>query len=324
MKLLITADIHAHRYKNLSRNRLYDIRDAMLWIGDQAREHDVDALVVAGDLFHSRKSLDIDVLYVIAEVIRHEWDDLKVVLLLGNHDISDTGEHNSLMIFEDDCTVVDEPCIVEFDETDVGFIPWTTQKKDVQDSIKLFQEHDCRYVIGHLGIKEGYYQHGVKAKSGIPAGMFKEFSWVVLGHYHAQQKVKNITYVGSPLQLNWGESGDTKSILIAEDDNLEFIENTKSPKFVVVEEKDDLDEISDNDIMQVSESLSDDVQEIPNEDIQIVPDVPESPSPRISFTSSRFTDIIKEWVEVNMPSEEGVSKEELISKGMEYLDENNS
>jgi DNA repair exonuclease SbcCD nuclease subunit len=49
---------------------------------------------------------------------------------------------------------------------------------------------------------------------------------VLLGHYHKPQEVKSgattAMYVGSPVQLDWGEKGDEKRFLVVDSEKLEL------------------------------------------------------------------------------------------------------
>ena len=69
----------------------------------------------------------------------------------------------------------------------------------------------------------------------VESNIFKNYRYVFLGHYHnAQTIANNVEYIGSPLQLSFGELEDTKNIIILEvneDDYItNYIKNTFSPQ----------------------------------------------------------------------------------------------
>jgi DNA repair exonuclease SbcCD nuclease subunit len=69
--------------------------------------------------------------------------------------------------------------------------------------------------------------------------IFKKWDKVFLGHYHAEQKLnEKVEYVGSPLQLSFGEAFQKKHIIIFDtyDLSTEYIENTFSPKHFIIKE----------------------------------------------------------------------------------------
>jgi DNA repair exonuclease SbcCD nuclease subunit len=70
---------------------------------------------------------------------------------------------------------------------------------------------------------------------------FSKWDHTFLGHYHAQQQVAdNVEYVGSPLQLNFGESFETKHICIfnPETGERKYVVNDFSPRHLVIPQAD--------------------------------------------------------------------------------------
>ena len=71
----------------------------------------------------------------------------------------------------------------------------------------------------------------------VDKNIFSNWKRVFLGHYHAYQKITNqIGYIGSPLQLSYGEAFDKKYIAVYDmaTDEIELIENTFSPKHFII------------------------------------------------------------------------------------------
>jgi hypothetical protein len=76
--------------------------------------------------------------------------------------------------------------------------------------------------------------------------IFNGWEKVFLGHYHAQQKLSDsVEYVGSPLQLSFGEAFQDKNIVIYnfENNKCTYIKNDFSPKHFILNE-DELDNYS--------------------------------------------------------------------------------
>ena len=65
----------------------------------------------------------------------------------------------------------------------------------------------------------------------------KHFNKVFLGHYHAYQSNKNITYVSAPLQSKHGDELSQHGFVIYnfETNTHEFIQNDMTPKFITYE-----------------------------------------------------------------------------------------
>jgi DNA repair exonuclease SbcCD nuclease subunit len=71
----------------------------------------------------------------------------------------------------------------------------------------------------------------------VDSSIFGGWDQVFLGHYHAEQKLDyNVEYIGSPLQLNFGEAFQHKHIIVydTETGEKEYIRNTFSPQHFIV------------------------------------------------------------------------------------------
>ena len=81
----------------------------------------------------------------------------------------------------------------------------------------------------------------------VGSDIFSNWDRVFLGHYHAEQKLdEKVEYVGSPLQLSFGEAFQSKHVVVFDtsDGECEYIENTFSPRHYILKEN----EIADYDL----------------------------------------------------------------------------
>jgi len=73
----------------------------------------------------------------------------------------------------------------------------------------------------------------------VDLGIFSGWEKVFLGHYHCAQSLNNkVEYIGSPLELNFGEAHQQKRIVVLDTDTLETesVYNTFSPKHLIIRE----------------------------------------------------------------------------------------
>ena len=71
----------------------------------------------------------------------------------------------------------------------------------------------------------------------VGPSLFQHYKHTFLGHYHAEQQINDkIEYIGSPLQLSFGEAFQTKHIIIFDGKTGKkvYIENDFSPKHLVI------------------------------------------------------------------------------------------
>ena len=253
MSIAITADFHIHNFNNYAsidpetgRNtRLLNVCKCVDWIGAEAAKKRCKTLFILGDVFHGRRSIDVTALEAGYECVRSLRDKhhLKVFIVEGNHDTSITGEGaRSINVFDDIAEVINEPEVVAVEGIKIGLIPYTESDGDVRKAIKRFTVEKVKIVMGHLGViggKVGPADIEIPGKIDLESLMPQSFLHVFLGHYHNYQKLGNLMYVGSPIQHDWGERGHKKGFVVFHERTGEamFIENTFSPKFILVDGK---------------------------------------------------------------------------------------
>src|SRR5690606_11013821 len=96
----------------------------------------------------------------------------------------------------------------------------------------------------------------------VDSSIFDGWDMTLLGHYHGAQELNDgVEYVGSPLQLSFGEAFQTKHIIVLDLETLEkeYIENTFSPVHLIVTPEDiehENYELKDNFVRLVTQDVS--------------------------------------------------------------------
>lgn len=180
-----------------------------------------------GDLFDQRKFINfIGLNSAINGFFDKMPDHVKVITLLGNHDISykETLRVNSpeLLIADYGYTIVTDPITVN----GVDYIPWICDEN--RDEITSFiKKSRSRICCGHFEISGFSMQRGIPAHDGLAVDTFDKYDIVLSGHFHTRSTKGNITYVGTPYELTWADHKDPKGFHVLDTDTLEieFIEN---------------------------------------------------------------------------------------------------
>jgi DNA repair exonuclease SbcCD nuclease subunit len=245
-KFILFSDIHIHPHKK-SAQRLQDCLKALEWVFETAKARNVDAIMFGGDLMHDRQKIDTFTYYSTYKVLeKYAKEKFKVYLVVGNHDMwfSNSREVSSVMPFDaiENIEVISKTCSKVIAGMNWHFLPYC------HDPIKELKTvaYGCEeaYLLGHISVDgaklntagslaEVVIEHDndmVKVKSDI-FGCYKR---AFFGHYHCQQRLdekKKIEYIGSPLQLTFGEAGDQKHIIFVDSnsDTIEYIVNDFSP-----------------------------------------------------------------------------------------------
>ena len=327
MKIAVTADLHAHNYTQYSgiaenglNSRLDWILRTLDMIVEKCVQRSVDALVIAGDLFHSRKAIDISVLESVYR--RIEAIEFPVYIVMGNHDIAESSDKRaSIRIFSKVANVITKARIIKIAGVPVGIIPWTDSASKVAKAVDEFNKNGVQYVIGHLALRSGVVgTHDFIMEGNIEPSVFRKFKWTALGHYHKPQELKhNIYYVGSPLQHTWGDSGDEKGFMIFGGAQPEFVPLPDTPKFIKVVSSEDAATVRDIDYVKVSGKRADvDKIELPAtvRKVEVIEKAIDF-VPRLDFDETSIKSIITTYCKA-FP-QDVVDEEFLIKVGMDYL-----
>jgi DNA repair exonuclease SbcCD nuclease subunit len=272
MKILIFSDLHIHPHKK-SNDRLDHCIEALDWVFKTAIERKIKNIVFLGDLFHDRQKIDVLTYQRTFEVLEKHLcnNDLNLVLLLGNHDLwhyqkLDVSSVNPLRKLPG-IKIINNPSVEEIsDGTEdffFGFLPYTHNPiEDLKVIEKEWKEKapkdQTKVLGGHISVDGAVWNVKYKTMSEVTiehdgdmvrvgSDIFKKWDRVFLGHYHAEQKLdEKVEYVGSPLQLSFGESFQSKHVVVFDTntDEREYVENTFSPKHYILKEH----EIEDHDL----------------------------------------------------------------------------
>ena len=202
-----------------------------------------DYLILFGDLFDTKIMTSTEGLINLVKTIDDLSEIIKIIIIVGNHDIakSDDIEINLPNVFanKNNIIVVDKFYSFE-DECGVyNFLPYYKDEILLEEIEKIkTNKKKNNYLFGHFGVN-GYimndYDDGqvLDKKSQITPGFLKKFNHVFLGHFHGFQQDELITYIGSPLQLKFGDEFSKHGFYYHSFNNeSEFIENTFSPQYI--------------------------------------------------------------------------------------------
>jgi DNA repair exonuclease SbcCD nuclease subunit len=249
-KYLLYSDIHIHPHKN-SLQRLDHCLQCLEWVFNVAIDQGIEDVIFLGDLFQDRQKIQILPYHKTYETIqRFAGRGLKMYMLIGNHDMwfADRCDISSVFPFNaiEGVTVIAKPTTISIAGTDIDFLPYT---KNPLESMKVFTK-PSRLLMGHVsidGAKLNTFRNRIADISvehegdmvPVDSSQFKSWERVFLGHFHASQRLDNVEYVGSPLQLNFAEAFQQKRVMVLDSESLETtdIVNEFSPKHYILSPK---------------------------------------------------------------------------------------
>ena len=264
MKVLIFSDIHIHCHKK-STERLNDCIKVLEWVFETAKTNNISDIIFLGDLFHDRQKIDVLTYQKTFEVFEKYLFERKInlYLLLGNHDLWhnqkwDVSSVNPLRKLPG-VRVINEPSVLPLGENNLfAFLPYTHNPIEDLKLVDKSWKVECekrqinppKLIGGHIAVDGAVWnvKYGTTAEVAIEhdgdmvkvgPNIFNNWNRVFLGHYHAEQKLNNnVEYIGSPLQLSFGEAFQEKHILIYDtsNDKGQYVVNDFSPKHFIINE----------------------------------------------------------------------------------------
>jgi len=245
MKFVYTADIHLSKYgqdtieqTSSLPERLHSIKKTVYNIADYCCNNDIRTFIIGGDLLHNKS-----IIYSIAQEILLDffdtYKDLEFWVIDGNHDLSSKGSE-SISSLRPLQHVPNVEWITQFsgygDNKNILFVPYS------YDMIKTIKEYKADILISHFGLNEGILNSGISIIADIGLkDLIGKYKLVLLGHYHKPQQIINdnisLYYVGSPIQLDWGEKNEDKRFLVVDTETLkvESIPTTGYKKYLEYE-----------------------------------------------------------------------------------------
>ena len=216
MRFICTADLHLSAYTNdpvvegIPEKLYYTllvINNIILY----AKKQKIRNIVIAGDIFHTKSIIHSLAQSALLDLIRNN-KDITFYCINGNHDLSSrSGQGVSALKCldnENNVKMFHDTTLIE----NIYFVPWSPD--NMINDIK--SGPPSSFLVAHLGVNEAQLNNGISITSDIKLSDFRNYSHCLLGHYHKPQNIGNVTYVGSPIQMDWGEKNEEKRFLIVD------------------------------------------------------------------------------------------------------------
>lgn len=251
MRVALTADLQLQtqpRYSTIASSglttRLVDMIECFEWIVDEAIKSKCERLFVMGDVFDSRTVIDVCVIDRACRAFSAASKRIAIDVIVGNHDAYlRTPKLNSTQMLAS-CTTVHEgvastgPFVI---------VPWTDDQDAYRSSLKRASGIRKRMRGKAFLLSHGMFGNAVPMAKGMPIEWLLEGKWdgVYLGDVHdpvVLQRDPTIRYVGSPMQLHFGDAGGKRGFVVLDTDTgkSRFIENVRSPRFHLLSTLDDV------------------------------------------------------------------------------------
>lgn len=247
-RFLLTGDLHLEKGADLGvtpGDRLREQETVWARVLELSRGVDADAILFAGDAFDKASPRPDAILAFERPLVAHAGS-VPVVAIEGNHDRNGTAAGTALQVMAEagliDLAVA--PDVVEVAGVWVVRLPWTSASRlvaaqgggdrddvNAQAAAMLVDVARSLFLQIPTGAPSILLTHfsitGARDAAGGDVGLFREivlplhdldaigFDWIVAGHIHRPQTLgPGGCYVGSPMPLDFGETGFDHGVTI--------------------------------------------------------------------------------------------------------------
>jgi DNA repair protein SbcD/Mre11 len=183
-----------------------------------------DAVVVAGDLFHSVRPTNSAIVFAFRQFqrLRDALPQSPIVLISGNHDTPRSVETGSILRLFEELGVdvaTDEPRRLVYRELDLSIfaVPYQAVLGAERPALEPAGNEKHQVLVAHVEVEGEYPENRGGAEYGGAVIDRRElhledWTYVALGHYHTQHQVApNTWYAGALDYIGpniWGEAAD--------------------------------------------------------------------------------------------------------------------
>ena len=187
-------------------------------------EHNIDTVIHMGDIFDSRKAIDLQSLEWAKKVVFEPLKKYKVHAIIGNHDCyyKDTNYVNSpelLLNNYSNITTYSELAEINIDGLGILLIPWINSQ-NYDNAKNVIQNCKSKIAMGHLEMNGFQATRGHIMENGMEVNVFDNFTKVYSGHFHTRSNDGKIYYLGNPYEMFWNDVNDPRGFHIFDTETL--------------------------------------------------------------------------------------------------------
>jgi DNA repair exonuclease SbcCD nuclease subunit len=228
-KWLVTADLHItnrHSKFRLNKDGVSDLLVAQQqmvdWIAQMLETEDYDGFILAGDVT-DYPTMDPITLTVFNSCMKRLFKTgKKIIILEGNHCISDQGNVYTVVgaakeiAMCDNSYMVTQTEVIKFDDITFYCCPFIADIEQIENTISRWNATADRsnndVLLFHFPTVNAVLDNGLPSKKGVNLSreIVSNFTVCLGGDFHKPQQLVNTDnayYVGAPFDLKFGQEG---------------------------------------------------------------------------------------------------------------------
>ena len=224
MKIAIITDTHYGARKGSKHLHDYFEKFYNDIFFPSLEEHGIETVIHMGDIFDSRKSIDLQSLEWSKRVVFEPLKKYKVHAIVGNHDCyyKNTNFVNSpelLLKNYSNIKLYSKATEIKVGKRKILMLPWINSE-NYDDSLEILKKTTSKVVMGHLEVNGFRATRGHMMETGMDVNIFDKFERVFSGHFHTRSNDGKIFYLGNPYEMFWNDVNDPRGFHIFDTETL--------------------------------------------------------------------------------------------------------
>jgi len=224
MKVAIITDTHYGARKGSKHIHEYFEKFYTDIFFPSLEEHGIDTIIHMGDIFDSRKSIDLQTLEWSKRVVFEPLKKYKVYAIVGNHDCyyKNTNFVNSpelLLQNYPNIKLYSKATEIKVGKRKILMLPWICSE-NYDSSLEILKKTTSKVVMGHLEVNGFRATRGHMMETGMDVNIFDKFERVFSGHFHTRSNDGKIFYLGNPYEMFWNDVNDPRGFHIFDTETL--------------------------------------------------------------------------------------------------------
>ena len=224
MKIAIITDTHYGARKGSKHLHDYFEKFYNDIFFPSLEEHGIETVIHMGDIFDSRKSIDLQSLEWSKRVVFDPLKKYKVHAIVGNHDCyyKNTNFVNSpelLLKNYSNIKLYSKATEIKVGKRKILMLPWINSE-NYDDSLKILKKTTSKVVMGHLEVNGFRATRGHMMETGMDVSVFDKFERVFSGHFHTRSSDGKVYYLGNPYEMFWNDVNDPRGFHIFDTETL--------------------------------------------------------------------------------------------------------
>ena len=224
MKIAIITDTHFGARKGSKHIHEYFEKFYTDIFFPSLEEHGIDTIIHMGDIFDSRKAIDLQTLEWSKRVVFEPLKKYKVYSIVGNHDCyyKNTNFVNSpelLLQNYPNIKLYSKATEIKIGKRKILMLPWINCE-NYDSSLEILKKTTSKVVMGHLEVNGFRATRGHMMETGMDVNIFDKFERVFSGHFHTRSNDGKIFYLGNPYEMFWNDVNDPRGFHLFDTETL--------------------------------------------------------------------------------------------------------